>query len=114
MDAQARIPASVLPFLIRLVLESPRIGYVGLIFHLSRRSSLEFVSPMANVELPAEMHCRSCEQRIRRAVAALDGVSSVDADLKRQRVIVKFDAGRVEESEVRATVAGASPHEIDC
>ena len=64
---------------------------------------------MTKVELPADMHCRPCEQRVLRAVRALDGVRSVEADLKRQRVAGEFDDGRVGESEVRAAVAGA-PH----
>lgn len=65
---------------------------------------------MTNVELPADMHCRSCEQRVQQAVHALDGVHSVATDLKRQRVAVEFDDERVNESEVRAAVTGAATH----
>lgn len=67
---------------------------------------------MRNVELPADMHCGSCEQRVQRAVRALDGVRSVATDLKRQRVSVEFDDERVDESEVRAAVAGAVTHGV--
>jgi len=65
---------------------------------------------MTRVELAAEMHCRSCEQRVERAVRALDGVNSVKTDLKRQHVAVEFDEHRVDESELRAVVAGAASH----
>jgi copper chaperone CopZ len=67
---------------------------------------------MTQVELPADMHCRSCEQRVERAVRALDGVSSVKTDLKRQQVAVEFDERRVDESEVEAAVAGAASHRM--
>jgi copper chaperone CopZ len=67
---------------------------------------------MTNVELPADMHCRSCEQRVHRAVRALDGVRSVTTDLKRQRVAVEFDDERLDESEVRAAVTGAVTHGV--
>jgi len=65
---------------------------------------------MTQVELSADMHCRSCQQRVERAVHALDGVHSVKTDLKRQQVAVEFDERRVDESEVRAAVAGAASH----
>ena len=67
---------------------------------------------MNNIELEASMHCRSCEQRVLRAVRALDGVHSVNTDLKRQRVAVEFDGDRVGESELRAAVATAATHGI--
>lgn len=64
---------------------------------------------MTNVELPADMHCASCEQRVQRAVRALDGVRAVATDLKRQVVAVDFDEDRVDEAQMRAAVAGAAP-----
>lgn len=64
-----------------------------------------------NMELPVDMHCRSCEQRVTRAVGALDGVQAVTTDLKRQTVAVEFDDQRVDESEVRAAVTGAVDHD---
>lgn len=67
---------------------------------------------MTNVELSADMHCRSCEQRVQRALRALDGVRSVATDLRRQRVAVEFDDERVDESEVRAAVTGEATHEV--
>lgn len=68
---------------------------------------------MTGVELAAEMHCRSCEQRVRRGLEGLDGVLSIETDLKRQRVAVEFDDGVVDESEVRTAVANAVPHGAD-
>lgn len=65
---------------------------------------------MTRIDLRADMHCTSCEQRVQRAVQALDGVHSVETDLKHQRVAVEFDAQRVDESGVRAAVASAATH----
>ncbi len=65
---------------------------------------------MTVVELSAQMHCRSCEQRVLRAVRGLDGVHSVNTDLKHQSVSVEFDEGRVDELKVRRAVAGALSH----
>lgn len=56
------------------------------------------------------MHCRSCEQRVLRALRVLDGVHSVNTDLKRQLVAVEFDDERVDESEVRRAVAVSVDH----
>lgn len=67
---------------------------------------------MTNVDLPADMHCRSCEQRVQRAVRALNGIREVKTDLKRQRVAVEFDDVVVDESEVRAAVSGAATHGV--
>ncbi len=67
---------------------------------------------MRNMEFAADMHCRSCEQSVQRAVQALDGVRSVETDLKRQRVAVEFDDERVQESELRTAVASASTHSV--
>lgn len=64
------------------------------------------------MELLADMHCRSCEQRVERALRALDGVQAVRTDLKRQQVAVQFDERRVDESEVEAAVAGAASHRL--
>ncbi len=65
---------------------------------------------MTDIDLAAEMQCRSCEQRVLRAVRSLDGIQSVRTDLKRQRVAVEFDDELVTESEVRAAVEGAGTH----
>lgn len=65
---------------------------------------------MTNVVLPAEMHCRSCEQRIQRALDGVDGVRSVTTDLRHQRVGIEFDDERVDETELRSAVANASSH----
>lgn len=67
---------------------------------------------MTNVEMPADMHCRSCEQRVRRALHDLAGVVSVETDLKRQRVAVEFDEERVGEPDVRTAAAGALTHGV--
>jgi len=45
-------------------------------------------------------------------VGALDGVSSVETDLKRQRVAIQFDDQLLDESEVRAAVARAVTDDV--
>lgn len=65
---------------------------------------------MTHIEVTADMHCGSCEQRILRAVRSLDGIHSVRTDLKGQRVAVQFDDELVAESEVRAAVEAAGSH----
>ena len=65
---------------------------------------------MTNIDVAADMHCRSCEQRVVRAVGDLDGIRSVIPDLNGQRVAVEFDKELVTESEVRAAVEGAGAH----
>ncbi len=65
---------------------------------------------MANIELAADMHCRSCEQRVVRAVRSLNGIRSVATDLSEQRVVAEFDEDLVTEAEIRAAVEGAGMH----
>lgn len=65
---------------------------------------------MRQVELPAEMRCRSCEQRVENALRSLEGVLSVATDLKRQRVEVEFNERSIDEAEVGAAVARAATH----
>ena len=67
---------------------------------------------MTNIELSADMHCRSCEQRVARAVSALDGVHAVETDLKRQRVAVQFDDQVLTESDLRTAVEDAASHGV--
>lgn len=67
---------------------------------------------MTKLNLPAPMHCRSCEQRVQRTVGALDGVRSVTTDLSRQTVVVEFDEEVVRESEIHTAVAGAAAHDV--
>ena len=65
---------------------------------------------MANIEVAADMHCRSCEQRVARAVRSLNGIRSVATDLSEQRVVVEFDDDVVTEAGIRAAVEGAGTH----
>lgn len=65
---------------------------------------------MSSLELSAEMHCGSCEQRVRRALGSLDGVRSVETDLKKQRVAVEFDDELVSESQLKTVVDRAGSH----
>jgi copper chaperone CopZ len=67
---------------------------------------------MRHIDVAADLHCRSCEQRVLRAVRSLDGIGSARTDLRRQRVAVEFDDELVAESKVRAAVEGAGAHGI--
>ena len=67
---------------------------------------------MTSVDLPADMHCRSCEQRVVRAVRGLAGVHEVETNLKRQRVAVEFDDKLVNESRLREAIEGALGHRL--
>lgn len=67
---------------------------------------------MKKLTLPTRMHCRACEQRVQRAVNALDGIRSVTTDLSRQSVVVEFDETVVLGSDVEATVADQMTHDL--
>jgi copper chaperone CopZ len=67
---------------------------------------------MTGIDLAAEMHCRSCEERVLRAVRSLDGIRSVRIDLRGQRVAVEFDDELITESAVRAAPSTAGTHGI--
>lgn len=41
------------------------------------------------------MSCSHCENSVKKAVGALDGVSNVTVDLKTKKVSVEFDADKV-------------------
>ena len=41
------------------------------------------------------MSCSHCENSIKKAVGALDGVDSVKVDLKSKKVSVEYDPGKV-------------------
>lgn len=53
------------------------------------------------------IHCEGCERAIRAALGRLDGVETVDADSRTNRVAVRFDPERVNESRVRDGLGAA-------
>ena len=53
------------------------------------------------------MHCGGCERTVSRAVAALPGVESADADFVAEEVAVTFDPGRIDLGAIRAAVHDA-------
>lgn len=65
---------------------------------------------MTAIDLNAPMHCRSCEERVRRNVSRLAGTLRVTTDLKRQSVPIDLDEDRVAETDVRETVRAAVDH----
>jgi len=67
---------------------------------------------MAGKRAPARiivdgMSCGSCEQRIEKAVRALDGVSRVSASAALSEVMVYYDAGLVNMEAIHAAIRGA-------
>lgn len=67
---------------------------------------------MSTVELPAEMHCRSCEQRVIRTLRSVEGVRFVEADLKRQRVTVELNERVIGAADLRIRVENAVAHPL--
>lgn len=55
----------------------------------------------------AGMHCASCVALIRDEVGELDGVESVDVDLERGRMTVRYDDARVPEARILEAVGEA-------
>lgn len=50
---------------------------------------------MEKVTLNVEgMSCSHCENAVKKAVGALDGVVSVNVDLSEKTVIIEYDAGK--------------------
>jgi copper chaperone len=52
------------------------------------------------------MSCGGCEQRVRDAVGALDGVATVTPEHIGDEVEVTFDAARVDAAQIAAAIAG--------
>ena len=56
------------------------------------------------------MTCGGCEQRVRDAVGALDGVATVTPEHIGDEVEVTFDAARVDAAQIVAAIAGLGFH----
>lgn len=52
------------------------------------------------------MVCGVCEHQVADALARLEGVREVEADHRAERVIVRYDAERVDERTLRERIAG--------
>jgi copper chaperone len=50
------------------------------------------------------MSCSHCENSVKKTVGALNGVSSVNVDLKLKKVTVEFDPQRVSVDTIRDTI----------
>ena len=50
------------------------------------------------------MSCSHCENSVKKSVGSLDGVDSVQVDLKGKKVTVEYDAGRVDVQKIRETI----------
>jgi Cu+-exporting ATPase len=60
---------------------------------------------MQKVTLNVEgMSCQHCENRVKKAVGELAGVSSVDVDLKKKTVTVEFDPGMATEGNFKTAI----------
>jgi copper chaperone CopZ len=80
----------------------------GLAALLADRARVSKKRKMTHIDVAADMHCGSWEQRALRAVRSLDDIHSVRTDLEGQRVAV--DDELVAESEVRAAVEAVGTH----
>ncbi|CAN6233933.1 unnamed protein product [Urochloa humidicola] len=67
-------------------------------FWRSRKSTtLSSADALSTVEMNVHMDCDGCEKRVRKAMSRLQGVSSVEIDMERQKVTV---TGYVDRREV--------------
>ncbi|KAJ1280500.1 hypothetical protein BS78_04G237400 [Paspalum vaginatum] len=66
-------------------------------FWRMQRSSTTLSDALSTVEMNVHMDCDGCEKRVRKAMSRLQGVSSVEIDMGRQKVTV---TGYVDRREV--------------
>lgn len=60
---------------------------------------------MKNIILNVDgMSCMHCENRVKKAVSALSGVSSVQVSLEGKTVAVEFDPAVVEEEQIKEAI----------
>ncbi len=60
---------------------------------------------MKNVVLNVDgMSCMHCEARVKKAVSALHGVSSVQVDLAEKTVAVEFDPTAADEEQIKEAI----------
>lgn len=50
------------------------------------------------------MSCSHCGEAVRNAVGALNGVSSVNVDVKGKKVLVEYDSERVSAETIKGTI----------
>lgn len=50
------------------------------------------------------MMCNGCENRVNRAVLALDGVSDCKADAKENQAIIVFDSNKISEDQIKEAI----------
>lgn len=50
------------------------------------------------------MSCSHCENSVKKAVSALDGVGSVEVDLKGNKVTIDFDSAKVSIDKIRDAI----------
>jgi Cu+-exporting ATPase len=60
---------------------------------------------MQTTELPAELHCKACEHRVRRGLGNVDGVGDVVTNLKAQTVKIAFDPTKVTQKDLEDEIA---------
>jgi len=50
------------------------------------------------------MSCSHCENSVKKAVGALDGVASVEVDLKDKKVTIEFDSEKVSIDKIKDAI----------
>jgi copper chaperone len=53
------------------------------------------------------MTCGGCENAVKRAVSRLDGVAAVTASHAENRVVVEYDAARVDRGQIESSITRA-------
>jgi copper ion binding protein len=62
---------------------------------------------MGNVVLNVDgMSCVHCENRVKKAVGALNGVKTVEVNLSEKTVSVTFDSAVLQEDQIREAIDG--------
>ena len=70
--------------------------------------------PLAEVELSIpSMVCDGCAEKIRLALTAIPGVHGVKPKLWRKRVHVRYEASRLEASQIKTALAAAGYSAVD-
>lgn len=59
---------------------------------------------MEKVFMIEGMMCNACENRVNKAVMALDGVSDCKADAKENQAVVSFDSNQVSEAAIKEAI----------
>ena len=72
----------------------------------STSTQTELAQATETVTFKVGGNCGMCKKRIESAVKELDGIQSVNWDVKTKELTVKYDASKVEETTIHEKIAG--------